>query len=112
MTISDETMRENLGKTRGYTFVVLKRGPKYAATPEVQAVIWEHGRRNMELREEGKLSIVCPMTDDGEIRGIGIFSTSPAETAEILEGDPGVRAEIFTYEVHPCRSFPGDSLPA
>jgi len=25
--------------------------------------------------------------------------------------DPGLQAGIFTYEIHPCRSFPGDSLP-
>jgi hypothetical protein len=25
--------------------------------------------------------------------------------------DPGVAAGVFTYEVHSCRGFPGDSLP-
>jgi len=25
--------------------------------------------------------------------------------------DPGVAAGVFTYEVHPCRGFPGDALP-
>jgi hypothetical protein len=30
----------------------------------------------------------------------------------IMDGDPGVQAGIFTYEVHPVRSFPGDALPA
>jgi hypothetical protein len=29
-----------------------------------------------------------------------------------MEDDPGVKAGVFVYEVHPCRSFPGDSLPA
>jgi len=27
-----------------------------------------------------------------------------------MDGDPGVMAGIFTYEVHLCRSFPGDKL--
>ena len=111
MTITDEKMRENLGKTKNYSLVVLKRGPKYENKPEVQAVVWEHGRRNMELREEGKLSVVCPVIDGTEISGIGIFSTSLEETTAIMDGDPGVQAGIFVYEVHPCRSFPGDALP-
>jgi hypothetical protein len=33
------------------------------------------------------------------------------QTKEIMEGDPGVMAGVFIYEVHTARSFPGDSLP-
>ena len=57
------------------------------------------------------LSIVCPITDDSGWSGIGIFNAPPAEVAAIMEADPGVRAGIFTYEVHTGRSFPGDRLP-
>jgi len=28
-----------------------------------------------------------------------------------LNDDPGVQAGVFTFEVHGCRGFPGDSLP-
>jgi hypothetical protein len=28
-----------------------------------------------------------------------------------MDEDPGVKAGIFTYEVHPTCSFPGDRLP-
>jgi hypothetical protein len=42
---------------------------------------------------------------------MGIFKTSVEETRNIMDGDPGVQAGIFVYEIHPCRSFPGDSLP-
>jgi hypothetical protein len=28
-----------------------------------------------------------------------------------MNDDPGVQAGVFTFEVHPCRGFPGDSLP-
>jgi hypothetical protein len=31
---------------------------------------------------------------------------------EIMDGDPGVQAGMFTYHVHPCRGFPGDALRA
>jgi hypothetical protein len=34
------------------------------------------------------------------------------EVVRIMDEDPVVKAGIFTYELHPTRSFPGDSLPA
>ena len=52
-----------------------------------------------------------PVTDDSELSGVGIFDASEEETVRIMEGDPGVQAGVFTYEVHPVRSFPGDTLP-
>ena len=108
--ITDEYMREMMGRTRPYTVVLLKRGPKYGEDGG-GAVVWEHGRRNFELRAAGRLAIVCPIADGSEWSGVGIFDGSPEEVAAIMDGDPGVQAGIFTYEVHPTRSFPGDSLP-
>jgi len=110
MTITDEFMREMLSKTKPYCVVILKSGPK-KSQPEVQKIIWEHGRRNFQLRAEGKLSIVCPVADGSEVNGVGIFNTDVEETKRIMEGDPGVQAGIFRYEVHASRSFPGDALP-
>ncbi len=34
------------------------------------------------------------------------------EVVRIMDEDPGVKAGIFTYELHPTHSFPGNSLPA
>lgn len=110
MAITDEFMREMLTKTRPYCVVILKAGPKRneASTP---GIVWEHGRRNFELRAEGKLAVVCPVNDGSEVNGLGIFTTDLEETKRIMDGDPGVKAGIFVYEVHVCRSFPGDALP-
>ena len=109
-TITDEMMRERLTKTRSYSIVIL-HGTAKIKEPGADQIIWEHGRRNFELRAEGKLAIVCPVNDGSGVSGIGIFNAVPAEVSKIMEGDPGVRAGLFTYEIHPCRSFPGDSLP-
>ncbi len=109
-TITDEMMRERLTKTRSYAIVIL-HGTAKIKEPGAEQIIWEHGRRNFELRAEGKLAIVCPVNDGSGVSGIGIFNAVPAEVSQIMEGDPGVRAGLFTYEIHPCRSFPGDSLP-
>jgi hypothetical protein len=109
--ITDEFMKEMLTRSRPYTMLMLKGTPKLA-DPANRPIVWEHGRRNFELRAAGALSIVCPVRDDSEWAGFGIFARTPAEVTEIAEADPAVRAGLFTYEVHPVASFPGDALPA
>jgi hypothetical protein len=62
--ISDEHMKERLQQSRDYTLLILRRTPKYKR-PEVDSIIWEHGRRNMALLEAGSLPIVCPIRAEG-----------------------------------------------
>jgi hypothetical protein len=109
-TITDEFMREMMTRTREYTAVVLKRGPRFGE-PGADKVIWEHGRRNFSLRAEGLLRIVCPIRDGSEVAGIGIFVGSVEETERLMREDPAIAAGILVHEVHSCRSFPGDALP-
>jgi hypothetical protein len=108
--ISDAYMYEQLRRTREYAVVLLRAGERYGAE-DSEAIVWEHGRRNFSLRADGLLSIVCPVTDDTDLCGVGIFAATVEEARRIMDEDPGVQAGIFTYEVHPIRSFPGDSLP-
>ena len=109
--ITDDDMRHMLSKTRPYSVVVLKRTPERDA-PGSDAIVWEHGRRNFELRAGGALAIVCPVTEPGEVSGFAIFDRPVEEVRNLMAADPAVRAGIFTYEVHPVRGFPGDRLPA
>jgi hypothetical protein len=109
--ITDDFMRGMLTKTKEYSIVILKPGPK-SAQSGVEKIIWEHGRRNFALRAEGLLSIVCPITAETGVAGVGIFNAGIEETKKIMDDDPGVKTGVFVYEVHPCRSFPGDSLPS
>jgi YCII-related domain-containing protein len=107
--VSDEFMREMLTKSKQYTAVLLRAAR--ARQESDAAIVWEHGRRNFSLRAEGLLAIVCPIVDDSEWSGIGIFDATPEEVVRVMDDDPGVKAGVFTYEVHPVRSFPGDRLP-
>jgi hypothetical protein len=107
--ITDEYMREMRAKTKGYTFLMLKPGPR-RFEPGADTIIWEHGRRNFALRAEGILSIVCPI-GNGEIAGIGIFDRTLEEVDALMKEDPAVMAGVLVYELHACRSFPGDALP-
>lgn len=110
ITISDEFMKERLSLAKSYTLMILKDGPNRGMEGE-RNIIWEHGRRNFALREAGLMPIVCPVGDNSPVCGIGIFALGPEEVKKICDEDPGVRAGIFVYELHPCRGFPGSRLP-
>jgi hypothetical protein len=109
--ITDDFMHDMLSRSRTYSLLVLRATPK-RQEPGADAIVWEHGRRNFKLRSDGVLAIVCPIVDGSEWSGLGIFDATPEEVARIMDDDPAVEAGIFTYEVHPIRGFPGDSLPA
>jgi hypothetical protein len=108
--ITDEFMREMISQTKNYCVVILKTGPN-RNKGGVEKTIWEHGRRNFHLRASGLLSIVCPISDGSNVSGIGIFNANSDEVKSIMDEDPGVKEGVFVYEIHACRSFPGDCLP-
>ncbi|WP_432838679.1 hypothetical protein [Dactylosporangium sp. CA-092794] len=107
--VSDDEMRAGMASTKAYTAIVLYAGPKYG-TPEAAPIVWEHGRRNFGLRADGLLNIVCPVMDDSDVCGIGVYDLPFDEAVELAGRDPGVVAGVFTFRAHPVRSFPGDSL--
>jgi len=109
-TITEEFMRQMISSTKDYTIVILKAGPN-GNLPGIEKIIWEHGRRNFSLRESGVLSVVYPISDESDVGGVGIFNVGVDEVKSLMEEDPAVRAGILTYEIHPCRSFPGYKLP-
>jgi hypothetical protein len=108
--ITDDYMREMMTKSRDYSVVILRKSHAYNL-PGADKIVWEHGRRNFALRAGGILSIVCPVRDGGEVAGVGIFNGTVDEIKKVMDEDPGVKAGVFVYEIHACRSFPGDSLP-
>jgi hypothetical protein len=114
--ITERQFQENLGKSRPYSVVILKTGPRFKmpgpeGDPEITAIIKEHGKRNMALRDAGIMPIVCPIGDGSGVTGVAVFDASPEEVQRIYSQDPGVKAGVFIFEVHPCRSFPGSCLP-
>jgi hypothetical protein len=57
------------------------------------------------------MPIVCAIRDGSDVSGVGVFNASAEEVKQIMDEDRGVRAGVFVYEVHACRSIPKDSLP-
>ena len=103
-TITDDEMRTRVAKARPYTVLVLHTTAAFAR-PACDAVVWEHGRRNMALVDAGLLSVVLPIADDSGIAGYGVFDADLETTRRIMDDDPGV-AGIFSVELHPVRGFP------
>src|SRR5262245_42411319 len=109
--ITEERFRELLRASRPYTVMILRAGPQ-REMDGVREVIYRHGRRNMELRLSGLMPIVCPVVDGTDVCGIGVFHAEPEVVREIMAEDPAVQLGVFTFEIHPARSFPGAALPA
>jgi hypothetical protein len=113
--MTDEEFLETLQKSRPYTVVILRAGPNFkmpgpGGDPTVTAIIRQHGKRNIALRKAGIMPIIAPIGDGSGITGIGVFDASPDDVKRIYSLDPGVKAGVFTFEVHPSRSFPGSTL--
>ncbi len=113
--VTDEQLEQSRARMKPYTLLILKAGPRFETpgsdrTSGVTKIIWEHGKRNAALRLAGLMPIVCPVADGSDVTGVGIFDATPEEVDLIMSRDPGVQAGIFTYEIHPTRTFPGSTL--
>jgi len=113
--ISDDYMRTRLQTVRPYVAVLLKKGPAYveqaSRTPEQARIVWEHGRRNMALNAEGKMVMVGPVAGGGDLVGLCVFAVPEVEVRALMDGDGGVQAGVFVYDVVTLYGFPGDGLP-
>jgi hypothetical protein len=114
--VTDEQLEASLQQVKQYTVLILKVGPKFETpgpdrTSGIAKIIWEHGKRNSALRQAGLMPIVCPINDGSGVTGIGIFDASPEDVDRIMAADPGVQAGLFTYDIHPARSFPAARFP-
>ena len=113
--ISDEYMRAQLATVQTYTVLLLKKGPNYAPpearSPEDARIIWEHGRRNMQLRAEGKMLMVGPIGRGAPIVGMCVLTVPEAEIHALMAGDPAIQAGFFVYDLLDWHAFPGDGLP-
>jgi uncharacterized protein YciI len=64
-----------------------------------------------KLHEEGNTCVTGPLGDDGEIRGIVIYTVNSQEKAEKLANmDPAVKSGRLTVEIHPWWAMKGAVL--
>ena len=65
-TFTDEEMGQLLPTAKTYSVVILQRGPRFTDDGALP-IIWEHGRRNFGLRDDGQFA--------GTRGDAGIFSS-------------------------------------
>ena len=109
-TFTDEEMGQLLPTRQAYSVVILKQGPRFSDDGD------RRSSGSTAAATSGCATTACsrwclPVTDGSDVCGIGVFAATVDDTVAIMDDDPGVAAGVFSYEVHPCRGFPGDSLP-
>ena len=95
-----------------YFIAFLKSGPNRNQSEEEAAKLQEaHLNHLQRMYDEGYADISGPFGDDGDIRGITIYSTPTLKMADSLANlDPMVKAGRLTIEVHPWWAAKGFSL--
>jgi len=107
------TTEEIRAKIKEYSLVLLKKGPKYHTfdaelQQQNQAA---HLNYLMELRVNGLIALTGPVMDGGDIIGMAVYNIADKQAVKaLLENDPGIVAERFTYELLTWFGFPGDKL--
>jgi uncharacterized protein len=91
-----------------YSLLLVHQGDKWdPKSPVPQDVLQQHLSYLMGLMQQGKLALAGPFHDDGELKGIFIYSV-PMDEAVKLEGeDPMVKNGFFKIEGHPWATAKG-----
>jgi uncharacterized protein len=86
-----------------YYVELLRKGPAWTAesTPETEQLQSAHVANNRRLVTLGKLILVGPCLDDGDLRGISVYRVkSMAEAQALADSDPAVQAGRLIYEIY------------
>jgi uncharacterized protein len=87
----------------GYSFVLLKRGPRAFefSDQELERLQTQHLAHLDAMREQGHLLIAGPFSDqaDETLRGFCLYRTGVEETRRLVEADPSVRAGRMAVDV-------------
>ena len=87
----------------GYSFVLLKRGPRAAefSDDELEVLQAQHLAHLDAMREQGHLVAAGPFSEqpDETLRGFCLYRTDLEETRRLAESDPSVRAGRMAVDV-------------
>lgn len=111
--VSMEFVQQELTKAKSYTLAFFIKGSNVESADDESAQRQQmaHLQYLFTLKEQNKLLLFGPLTDDGNMRGILIFSLTDVEQVKaLLNEDPHVKAGLLAYEIHPWFGIPGHSL--
>lgn len=85
-----------------YTMALMNRGEKWnPASPEYQELLKPHRALIGKLTTEGTMALAGPLRDDGELKGVFIYSVGMEQAAKLMQEDPLVKAGYLKPEMHP-----------
>src|SRR5713101_5843769 len=85
-----------------YTLALMYRGEKWApASSTQQELLKPHLALIGKLVEQGSLALAGPLRDEGELKGIFIYTVGAEQAAKLAQDDPLVKAGYLKPELHP-----------
>lgn len=95
-----------------YTLLLLKNTGKPFPKDSIDGWRMQHLIGLFQWHADRKTSVFGPVTEpSSDIAGIIVFNTNDtAKVKTMIEGDPFVRNGIFTYQLYPWFSIPGQTL--
>ena len=112
VTITPDFVKQEVAKGKPFTIGFLNAGPNYNMQGEErQKLHMAHLMHLFTLKQQGKVLLVGPVSDNPVTKGIVIYSTPDKEEAEkCMDADPAVIAGIFVYEIFGWFGIPGDGI--
>jgi uncharacterized protein YciI len=91
-----------------YTMALFSSGEKWnPASAEYTELLKAHLAMIGKLTQEGKLALAGPFADEGDLKGIFIYSVNAEEAARLVQEDPLVKAGYLKPELHPWLTAKG-----
>lgn len=91
-----------------YSLLLVHQGDKWdPKSPVPQHLVKQHLSYLMGLMQQGKLALAGPFHDDGELKGIFIYSVPMDEAMKLEADDPLVKNGFFKLEGHPWATAKG-----
>jgi uncharacterized protein YciI len=92
----------DFGPMATYQIAFIRKGPAWTPerTPRTDSLQAGHMANIRRMADAGKLVAAGPFLDNGDLRGIYIFTADSAEAARFAAEDPAVRAGRLRLELH------------
>jgi uncharacterized protein YciI len=96
-----------------YTLALLWSGEKKwePGSAEFQEALKLHLALITSLMQEGKMALAGPFGDDGEMKGVFVYTASAEEAAGLVQKDPLVKGGYLRPELHPWYTAKGVMAP-
>ena len=91
-----------------YSLLLVHQGDKWdPKSPVLPDLVKQHLPYLMGLMQQGKLALAGPFHDEGELKGIFIYSVPMDEAMKLEAEDPMVKNGFFNLEGHPWATAKG-----